>query len=257
MSFSDISVDGPTMGGSSRATARVEPSPSAGSSAVASITANIARLNDYTMKMSRMVKKFGSEHDTVEFRAEMRDMRRQSTNLSKQTGQLLSTTGYQNADWRIQQARLKKDFEGALEGYYKVNIVVKDKEAEYVARAKEAERGRRALHEHDETHINIPGGGDPEQESLLQSDEQRQQAIRMDDMIQYNENLIAERSKDVQSIERDVMEINAIFKDLAVMVNDQGAKIDQIENHIQSTVDDTEAASEEIDKAYDSHKKAR
>ena len=133
-----------------------------------------------------------------------------------------------------------------------MNIVVKDKEAEYVARAKEAERGRRALHEyfycfllkygshsfsapdlsldrHDETHINIPGGGDPEQESLLQSDEQRyhitshitshchahahlisssllprQQEIRMDDMIQYTENLIAERSKDVQSIERDV-----------------------------------------------------
>lgn len=219
---------------------------------MASITANVARLNDYTTKMTRMVKKFGSEQDTVEFRAELRDMRRQSTNLSKQTGQLLSTSGYQNADWRIQQERLKKDFEGALKRYRDVNMVAKDKEAAYV------EKGRRALHEHEI--INM-GSGDPEQESLLQADDQsvstRQQAIRMDDMIQYNENLIAERYADVQSIEKDVMEINEIFKDLAVMVSDQGEKIDQIQNHIQSTADDTEAASEEIDKAYDSHKKAR
>ena len=44
-------------------------------------------------------------------------------------------------------------------------------------------------------------------------------------MIQYNENLIAERDEEVRSIEQDVLEINDIFKDLAVMVNDQGKKL--------------------------------
>lgn len=77
-------------------------------------------------------------------------------------------------------------------------------------------------------------------------------------------------------------EINDIFKDLAVMVNDQGEKIglllcmacvcappiaghitsdwtavDQIQDYIQSTSDNTEAAGEEVDKAFEAQKKAR
>jgi len=65
----------------------------------------------------------------------------------------------------------------------------------------------------------------PERESLIHAEEQRQSAIRMDNMVQYNENLIAERHNDVQQIEKDVLEINDIFRDLAVMIDDQGEKI--------------------------------
>ena len=64
-----------------------------------------------------------------------------------------------------------------------------------------------------------------ERMSLIQAEEQRQSAIRMDNMVQYNENLIAERFEDVKQIEKDVMEINEIFRDLAVMVDDQGEKL--------------------------------
>jgi len=141
-----------------------------------------------------------------------------------------------------------------------------------------------------------------ERMSLIQAEEQRQNTIRMDNMVQYNENLIAERYEDVKSIEQDVMEINEIFRDLAVMVDDQGEKMgtrsppvtgsclsflplskplllagtrarwaiatleliwwgggptDKISDYIQSTADNTEAASEEVDGAYEAQQKAR
>lgn len=99
-----------------------------------------------------------------------------------------------------------------------------------------------------------------ERRSLIEAEQEHQreqQAIQLDNMIQYNENLIAERDEEVRSIEQDVLEINDIFKDLAVMVNDQGKKLGNIEDYISTTTVNTSNAADEVDKSYAQQKRAR
>ena len=47
----------------------------------------------------------------------------------------------------------------------------------------------------------------------------------MDNEIVFNEAIIEERDQGIQEIQHQITEVNEIFKDLAVLVHDQGAMI--------------------------------
>jgi len=231
---------------------------SSSSSSATTIRANIARMHDIVMKIARLNPLLGGNKDTPELRAQLTNLRTEAINLGQQTNKLLegsSSYQNQNSDWRIQKRKLEEDFKTEfvrLKDLCNQSIALEKKFVESY-KARSSQKGGR-----NEAFWDTASPAEEEERaSLMQNEEQRQEAIRMDNMIQYNENLIAERHEDVKQIERDVMEINEIFRDLAVMVNDQGAKIDQISDHIQSTADNTQAAGEEVDKAYESHKKSR
>eukprot|EP00656_Telonema_subtile_P004018 TRINITY_DN11828_c0_g1_i2.p1 TRINITY_DN11828_c0_g1~~TRINITY_DN11828_c0_g1_i2.p1 ORF type:complete len:292 (-),score=99.57 TRINITY_DN11828_c0_g1_i2:74-949(-) len=227
-------------------------------SATSAIRSSIARLGDNVNQMNRMVSQLGTHRDTHELRTQLRETRRETSAMVRQTKdsiQLLSNpTSYQNSDWRIQQDRLRKDFEAELKRLKDVSTRSIELEKAFVAKV----RGRSphtATSEDDRRLLE-----QEEKRSLLEAEQEHQreqQSIQMDNMIQYNENLIAERDEEVKAIERDVHEINDIFKDLAVMVTDQGAKLGNIEDYIITTADNTQAASEEVGQAYVSQSKAR
>jgi len=209
--------------------------------------------------MNRLVQQLGTNKDTEDLRQQLRNMRKETTNLSRQTKdsiQLLGSSGYQNSDWRIQQERLRKDFEMQLKRLQEVNTRSIEMEKAFVAKAKSGDH----YNDYDnapDCSISLIHDPDEEQQSLIHADVERQHHVRMDNMIQFNENLIAERDEDVRQIEQDVLEINEIFRDLSVMVSDQGDKIDNIYSHIETSVENTGAAEQELGKAFDSQKKAR
>jgi syntaxin 7 len=47
----------------------------------------------------------------------------------------------------------------------------------------------------------------------------------LDNEIVFNEAIIEERDQGIQEIQHQITEVNEIFKDLAVLVHDQGAMI--------------------------------
>lgn len=47
----------------------------------------------------------------------------------------------------------------------------------------------------------------------------------LDNEISFNEAVIEEREQGIQEVQQQIGEVNEIFKDLAVLVNDQGAMI--------------------------------
>lgn len=53
----------------------------------------------------------------------------------------------------------------------------------------------------------------------------RQELVFLDNEIVFNEALIEERDQGIQEIQHQITEVNEIFKDLAVLVHDQGAMI--------------------------------
>lgn len=53
----------------------------------------------------------------------------------------------------------------------------------------------------------------------------RQEILQLDNEIVFNEAIIEEREQGIQEIQQQIGEVNEIFKDLAVLVHDQGIMI--------------------------------
>lgn len=58
----------------------------------------------------------------------------------------------------------------------------------------------------------------------------RQEVILLDNEIAFNEAIIEEREQGIRDIEEQIGQASEIFKDLAVLVHDQGVLIGQFPN---------------------------
>lgn len=56
----------------------------------------------------------------------------------------------------------------------------------------------------------------------------RQEVVLLDNEITFNEAIIEERDQGIKEIQHQISEVNEIFKDLAVLVHEQGAMIGKI-----------------------------
>eukprot|EP00658_Telonema_sp_P-2_P065304 TRINITY_DN54575_c0_g1_i1.p1 TRINITY_DN54575_c0_g1~~TRINITY_DN54575_c0_g1_i1.p1 ORF type:complete len:293 (-),score=66.14 TRINITY_DN54575_c0_g1_i1:218-1096(-) len=262
MSFSDQLDNGPP---GPTYTRRPPPGPfdrhdtRSPASATAAIRSSIARLGENVNQMNRMVSQLGGSRDTHELRQQLRGTRLETSMLVRQTKdsiQLLSNpSSYQNSDWRIQQDRLRKDFEAELKRLKDVSTKSIELEKAYMAKARGGRPVQSASSEDDRRVLE-----QEERRSLLHAEQEHQreqQGIQLDNMIQYNENLIAERDEDVKHMEQSIGEINDIFKDLAIMIDDQGRNLGNIEDYITSTSDNTTAATEEVQLALQQQTKSR
>lgn len=71
----------------------------------------------------------------------------------------------------------------------------------------------------------------------------------MKDEIVLNEAIIEEREQGIKEIQQQIGEVNDIFKDLAVLVHEQGAMIDDISSNIESAQATTTQGTSELKKA--------
>lgn len=67
--------------------------------------------------------------------------------------------------------------------------------------------------------------------------------------IEYQRNLVEEREREIDQISEGVTELNTIFQDLNNMVLEQGEMVDNIENNMYSTLNDTRMASKHLTRA--------
>ena len=75
-------------------------------------------------------------------------------------------------------------------------------------------------------------GSSSEQQLRRQQQQQQQQAqISMENDVNLTQ--LREREAALRKLESDITDVNTIFKDLAVMVHDQGEIIDSIESNVE------------------------
>ncbi|KAG1362785.1 hypothetical protein COCNU_10G010040 [Cocos nucifera] len=82
----------------------------------------------------------------------------------------------------------------------------------------------------------------------------RQEVLQLDNEIVFNEAIIEEREQGIQEIQQQIGEVNEIFKDLAVLVHDQGAMIDDINSNIENSEAATAQARTQLSKASKTQK---
>ena len=92
-----------------------------------------------------------------------------------------------------------------------------------------------------------------QQESQRRLQQQEQLANEMD----FNEAIIEEREDGIREIETQMAQVNEIFKDLALLVHEQGETIDTIAEQTDRTMSTTEKANAQLFKAKQYQKSYR
>lgn len=146
-----------------------------------------------------------------------------------------------------QQQKLSTQLQSALNNFSAIEKDIARKERVEVERA----RSMSSAHNNNQYHSEPIG----EDTRLL--DERRQQITALDNEVDFNESLIEDREKGIKEIENTVIEVNEIFKDLALILSDQGDMLNSIADNVMQTHDHVESGTNELKQASTYQKSAR
>lgn len=140
-----------------------------------------------------------------------------------------------NFNEKIQHDKLTKEFQALLKQYQELNQKLMEKEKSAVAEEakiieEQHETGQRSIRRDDDLFQSVGG---------------------------LDEAMLRDRMDELNAIEKDMVEVNSMFKDVAKMVVDQGAMLDGAENNVDTAVKETGRAVIELDKAEVYQKKSK
>ncbi|XP_068603177.1 syntaxin-12 isoform X2 [Brachionichthys hirsutus] len=225
-------------------------------SLIQTCSSNIQRITQNTAQIKSMVSQLGTKQDTSELQDNLQQMQHDTNQLAKETNKYLKEFGSvplplslsEQRQQKIQRDRLMNDFSAVLNNFQAVQRRAAEKEKESVARARAGSRLSAEDSSWDEKLVSFDNQEDWGQVST-QADEM---AITEEDL-----DLIKDRETNIRQLESDIMDVNQIFKDLAVMIHDQGEMIDSIEANVEHAEVHVERGTEQLHRAAVYQQKSR
>ncbi|PPD80760.1 hypothetical protein GOBAR_DD22325 [Gossypium barbadense] len=184
--------------------------------ATQAVASGIFQINTAVTTFQRLVNTLGTPKDTPELREKLK---------------------------KVADAKLAKDFQAVLKEFQKAQRLAAERETSYAPSVPKAVLP--SSYSADEVDVGSDGGA-VQQAFLLES--RRQKVLLLDNEIAFNEAVIEEREQGIQEIQQQIGEVNEIFKDLAVLVHEQGTMID-IGTHIENSRAATIQAKSQLAKA--------
>nr|XP_029515076.1 syntaxin-12-like isoform X1 [Oncorhynchus nerka] len=206
-------------------------------------SSNIQKITQNTAKIKSMVNQLGTGQDTSELRDSLQQIQHFTNQLAKETNKHLKDVGFvspssapsEQRQQKIQKDRLMNEFSAALDHFQAVQRQAAQKEKESVARARAGSR------------LSAEDGVSEEQ--LVSFDNQDDWAQTITQTTEEDLALIKERETNIRQLESDILDVNQIFKDLAVMIHDQGEMIDSIEANVESAEVHVDRGTEQLQRA--------
>uniref|UniRef100_M1CK56 Syntaxin n=1 Tax=Solanum tuberosum TaxID=4113 RepID=M1CK56_SOLTU len=143
---------------------------------------------------------------------------------------------------KIADAKLAKDFQSVLKKFQNAQQLAAQREAAYTPFISQEIISSRS------TEIQISSSISPESGSTL-LESKRQDVVQLEHEIVFNETIIEEREQGMIEIQQQIGELNEMFKDLALLVHEQGTMLDDISSNIESSHDATAQAAKQLTKA--------
>ncbi|KAG5524232.1 hypothetical protein RHGRI_031038 [Rhododendron griersonianum] len=202
-----------------------------GTQAVAS---GIFQINTAVSTFQRLVNTLGTPKDTPELREKLHKTRLHIGQLVKDTSAKLKQASEIDhhvevgANKKITDAKLAKDFQAVLKEFQKAQRLAVERETAYSPFVPKAVLPS----SYTASEVDISSDKSQEQRALL-VESRRQEVLLLDNEITFNEAIIEEREQGIQEIQHQIGEVNEIFKDLAVLVHEQGTMIDDIGSNIE------------------------
>ncbi|CDP13073.1 unnamed protein product [Coffea canephora] len=199
------------------------------------VASGIFQINTAVSTFQRLVNTLGTPKDTPELREKLHKTRLHIGQLVKDTSAKLkqaSETDHRvdvSASKKITDAKLAKDFQAVLKEFQKAQRLAAERETAYTPFVPQAVQ--QSSYTAGETDVNSDKSS--EQQALL-VESRRQEILLLDNEIAFNEAIIEEREQGIQEIQQQIGEVNDIFKDLAVLVHEQGNMIDDIGSHVEN-----------------------
>lgn len=197
------------------------------------VASGIFQINTAVATFQRLVNTLGTPKDTPQLREKLHKTRLHIGQLVKDTSAKLkqaSDTDHRveiSASKKISDAKLAKDFEAVLKEFQKAQRLAAERETAYTPFVQPSVLpSSYTAGEADERADKIQ-----EQQALMQS--RRQEVLLLDNDISFNEAIIEEREQGIHEIQQQIGEVHEIFKDLAVLVHEQGTMIDDIGSNIE------------------------
>ncbi|PVI07754.1 t-SNARE [Periconia macrospinosa] len=205
-----------------------------------SLTGNIARL-------SQEVAKLGTSRETERIRERVKTSVEETSESFKEIGERLkklTTWPDVGPSQRFTQSKLSREFQASLKEFQQLQRQALEKE-------KASASAARAALEDQTSPTETRGGG------FGQQQEQEQLRLASQDEVDFQEQMIIERESEIRNIEQSVGELNELFRDVAHMVHEQGEQINLIEDHVETTYDNSRGAHIELVRANKYQKSAR
>jgi len=212
------------------------------------IKSHIQQINSTTNRLNKSMTSIGTPRDTTNFRDSIRDLNAQTNLVIKETKRMLMDVEHKFLSDRSKKNyidRLQKDFKDACESNAAIQkkVISALKMSLNMAVAAEGHMGSYEMtQEEADNEVAV---------EIYAQLQERAQSVEVDAA------LIAERDERIHQLERDMLMINDIMRDMADMVHEQGDMIDDIEANVERTKYHAVEANENLVKAKRFQAKAR
>ncbi len=212
----------------------------------AQIAEEIEQLSKANSRLERMLVKIDATDSAGSHDTHTR-LDRERENAKFICGQILK--GLRNLDSGPMTSDLTSSFQRQLKRFENISNEIKRKESAVLSRNANLDDGYGS---HGSYRSNNQGGYGQQQQQ-----QQQQQIGDRDQLLAYDVEDMRRRQEEIQAIERDVVEIHEMARDLNTMVHEQGEQLTHIDDVLTSAHNKTEQAYEELKGAEDYQRKAR
>uniref|UniRef100_A0A8C5JZP4 Syntaxin 12 n=1 Tax=Jaculus jaculus TaxID=51337 RepID=A0A8C5JZP4_JACJA len=192
-------------------------------SIIQTCSGNIQRISQAS-ESGNLMSQLGTKQDSSKLQENLQQVQHSTNQLAKETNELLKELGSlplplstsEQRQQKLQKERLMNDFSAALNNFQAVQRRVSEKEKESIARARAGSRLSAEDRQREEQLVSFDSH---EEWNQMQSQEDEVPITEQD------LELIKERETAIRQLEADILDVNQIFKDLAMMIHDQGDMI--------------------------------
>ncbi|XP_064625010.1 syntaxin-7-like isoform X2 [Lineus longissimus] len=222
------------------------------------VSSNIQKITQNVANVQRLVNQLGTAQDSEQLRDELHKIEHYTNQIAKDTSSNLQgmmklsqvSSHQEQRQHKIQRERLTEEFTTALNNFQAALRHMAEKEKASVRRARaHSSLGQDSFLEQekrDHQLIDIASSG---------GQSRTQQVLQMEEDVDLE--LLREREDAIKKLEGDIVGVNEIFKELGMMVHEQGEMIDSIEANVESAEINVTSGVQELSQARDYQVKSR
>ncbi|XP_055885281.1 syntaxin-7-like isoform X2 [Biomphalaria glabrata] len=214
------------------------------------ISTNIQKITQNVTQIQTFVNQIGTAQDSDKVRQRVHETTHYTNQLAKETSDYLKKLAHlpilssEQRQWKMQKDRLTDEFSNALKNFQTVQRTAAEKEKASVQRA----RAQSGLDKSPYDELT-------DDRSFSQGFSQTRQVLQMEQDVDLE--LLKEREDAIKKLESDIMDVNQIFKDLGMLVHEQGEVLDSIEANIDNATMSVEEGTKQLSKAREYQAKSR
>ncbi|XP_065062440.1 syntaxin-7-like [Rhopilema esculentum] len=211
------------------------------------VSNNVQSMTKNVAAIQRLTNKIGTSSDVPELLEDLQEKQMDAHRIAKETANYLKQLGFiesgtpqEQKQRKLQQEKLRDNFSDVLGKLQKAQRLAAEKEKASVQRARAASVEYRDYEGKTEP-LGQQGG--PSLQVQTEAD------LSLEE--------IREREEAIRKLESDIIDVNDIFKDLALMVHEQGDIVDSIEANVGNAAANIEEGNVQLEKARDYQKASR